>query len=95
MRCSNLEDPAHERLVDVHGQNCLGAALVPAPAVTWRWARPLSVPVFGWSRVRVEWAFFAIGSGCLLVGSVAQDVAWGMDIYRERHPEKPVGRSDA
>ena len=39
------------------------------------------------------WLFFAVGSGCLLVGSVAQGVAWGMDIYEERHPEKPIRRA--
>lgn len=32
------------------------------------------------------WALVAIGSGCLLVGAVAQGVAWGMDIHKERHP---------
>jgi hypothetical protein len=70
----------------------------PAPAVMWLPGAAL-VGVGLWmvssGVLGLGYAFFAIGSGCLLVGSVAQGVAWGMDIYKERHPEKPVGQADA
>jgi hypothetical protein len=32
------------------------------------------------------WAFCAVGLALVLVGAVAQGVAWGMDIHKERHP---------
>ncbi len=32
------------------------------------------------------WAFNAVGLALVLVGAVAQGVAWGMDIHKERHP---------
>jgi hypothetical protein len=30
--------------------------------------------------------FCALGLALMLVGAVAQGVAWGMDIHKERHP---------
>ena len=32
------------------------------------------------------WVFCAVGLALVLVGAVAQGVAWGMDIHKERHP---------
>lgn len=32
------------------------------------------------------WAFCAVGLALVIVGAVAQGVAWGMDIHKERHP---------
>ncbi len=32
------------------------------------------------------WGFSAVGLALVLVGAVAQGVAWGMDIHKERHP---------
>jgi uncharacterized membrane protein HdeD (DUF308 family) len=32
------------------------------------------------------WAVCAVGLALVLVGAVAQGVAWGMDIHKERHP---------
>lgn len=32
------------------------------------------------------WALVALGFAMTLVGAVAQGVAWGMDIHKERHP---------
>ena len=35
----------------------------------------------GWA-----WVVWPIGLALLIIGAVAQGVAWGMDIYKERHP---------
>ena len=35
----------------------------------------------GWA-----WAVWSAGLALLIVGAVAQGVAWGMDIHKERHP---------
>ncbi len=32
------------------------------------------------------WMLCGLGLALVLVGGVAQGVAWGMDIHRERHP---------
>lgn len=32
------------------------------------------------------WALVAFGSSLMLVGAVAQGVAWGMGIHSDRHP---------
>ena len=36
--------------------------------------------------VSLGWMFCAAGLALMLVGAVAQGVAWGMDIHKERHP---------
>jgi hypothetical protein len=32
------------------------------------------------------WPLFALGLALVILGAVAQGVAWGMDIHKERHP---------
>jgi hypothetical protein len=36
--------------------------------------------------ISLGWAFCAVGLALVLVGAVAQGVAWGLDIHKERHP---------
>jgi hypothetical protein len=61
----------------------------PSPTVFWLpgtallaigpWLVTDGVPSLGW-------ALCALGLALVLVGAVAQGVAWGMDIHKERHP---------
>lgn len=63
--------------------------LVPTPTIFWL---PGTVMLcFGsWGVVDagIGWAWFVwpLGLALLIVGAVAQGVAWGMDISKERHP---------
>lgn len=36
--------------------------------------------------LELGWALCAAGLATVVLGAVAQGVAWGMDIHRERHP---------
>jgi hypothetical protein len=61
----------------------------PSPTVAWL---PGTVLLFiGLGMVSqggldAGWAFVALGLAMTLLGAVAQGVAWGMDIHKERHP---------
>jgi hypothetical protein len=64
----------------------------PAPAVMWLpGAAFLCVGLWmvsGGGPLGLGWASVAIGLAGLVVGAVAQGVAWGMDIHMERHPSR-------
>ena len=61
----------------------------PSPTVLWLpGTAPLAIGswlVTG-GAPGLGWACCALGLALALVGAVAQGVAWGMDIHRERHP---------
>ena len=46
----------------------------------------IGLSMFADGGLSLGWVFGAVGLALLLVGAVAQGVAWGMDIHKERHP---------
>ena len=66
-----------------------GQRWAPSPAVAWLPGTALLL-VGLWmgtdGGLSLGWAFCALGFALVLVGAVAQGVAWGMDIHKERHP---------
>jgi hypothetical protein len=62
-----------------------------APSPTMAWLPGTVLLFIGLGMVTeggltVGWAFVAVGLSMMLLGCVAQGVAWGMDIHMERHP---------
>ena len=63
--------------------------LAPSPTVVWV---PGTVLLFigPWmvtdGGLGLGWAFCAVGLALVLVGAVAQGVAWGMGVHQERQP---------
>lgn len=62
----------------------------PSPTVAWFPGTALLLIglwlVSDGGLLGLGWACFAVGLAFLLVGAVAQGVAWGMDMHKERHP---------
>jgi len=62
----------------------------PSPTVAWFPGTALLLIglwlVADGGLLGLGWACCAVGVAFLLVGAVAQGVAWGMDIHKERHP---------
>ena len=61
----------------------------PSPTVLW-FPGTVFVLIGLWLTLEGDtgWgpALLVVGSALVLVGGVAQGVAWGMDIHKERHP---------
>ena len=69
------------RLDDVRG--------APTPAIVWLPGTAL-LCIGPWmvtdGGLSLGWWFCAVGLAMVIIGAVAQGVAWGMDIHKERHP---------
>jgi uncharacterized membrane protein HdeD (DUF308 family) len=62
-----------------------------APSPTVAWLPGAALLLIGlWmvtdGGISLGWAVGALGLALVLVGAVAQGVAWEMDIHKERHP---------
>ena len=60
-----------------------------SPAVMWVPGTALlsiGLSMVAEGGLSVGWIVGAVGLAPVLVGAVAQGVAWGMDIHNERHP---------
>ena len=67
----------------------VGQRGAPSPTVAWLPGTVLLLIGLGMvseGGLDVGWAFLALGFAMTLLGAVAQGVAWGMDIHKERHP---------
>lgn len=67
----------------------MGQRWAPSPTVAWLPGTALLF-IGMWmvtdGGLSLGWGFCAFGLALVLVGAVAQGVAWGMDIHKERHP---------
>ncbi|WP_210648766.1 hypothetical protein [Nocardioides sp. SYSU D00065] len=62
----------------------------PAPSPTIAWLPGAAMLTIGLVLLGegedFGWVLFGLGAALLMVGAVAQGVAWGMDMHKERHP---------
>jgi hypothetical protein len=54
---------------------------VPGTLMLWFGLWGVAEGSLGWA-----WVVWPVGLALLIIGAVAQGVAWGMDIHKERHP---------